>query len=634
MKSDTNDVQQMFQDRRQYRVPFYQRSYVWSKEEQWDPLWSDISDKADVRSGGQIPAPHFLGAIVLEPQPRPGLRGVETYNIIDGQQRLTTLQYFLAALLLATREAQLTATQPLIEGCVWNPNPDTMIQPEIERFKVWPTFRDRTPYRAAMNAESRGELRQLFPASFTQGATLKKIGIDHPPALEAIWFFGEQIDEWCQPDTSKPGTNSERLEWLTEAVLRDLKFVTIALEQDDDAQVIFETLNGRGAELNATDLVRNFIFMRADREDADGSALYDTLWTPFENATWTEELRRGRLKKPRLEWFVQTALQAELAEPVEIGRLYTHYRRYALSPIPPVKAEAQLRMLTKHADNYRQLTSPAAATETPIGRFGQRMSAWDTSAVHPLALRLATIGVGVDVQQRIFDDIVSYIVRRAMCGLTIKNYNNLFLQLLKRVPDASVTAEGFRQGLSSLKGETSRWPRDDEFRSSWLQEAAHSRLGDVARVRAVLAELENAKRSPRTEEPYVPSAAIDVDHILPDKWYEHWAMDDKTFVTPADAQTALYARFSPNEPDARTAAINRRERLKTTIGNLTLVHYGVNRSAQNREFEEKRKKLFAESNLHLNRDLMVATGWNEASIETRGQTLFALAREVWRAPMD
>jgi uncharacterized protein with ParB-like and HNH nuclease domain len=78
VKSDTNDVQQMFQDRRQYRVPFYQRSYVWSKEEQWEPLWSDISDKADVRSGGQTPAPHFLGAIVLEPQARPGLKGVET----------------------------------------------------------------------------------------------------------------------------------------------------------------------------------------------------------------------------------------------------------------------------------------------------------------------------------------------------------------------------------------------------------------------------------------------------------------------------------------------------------------------------------------------------------------------------
>jgi uncharacterized protein with ParB-like and HNH nuclease domain len=87
MRSETNDVQQIFQDRRQYRVPFYQRAYVWGKEEQWEPLWSDIRDKAEVRMAGATPTPHFLGAIVLEPQPRRGLRGVETYNIIDGQQR-------------------------------------------------------------------------------------------------------------------------------------------------------------------------------------------------------------------------------------------------------------------------------------------------------------------------------------------------------------------------------------------------------------------------------------------------------------------------------------------------------------------------------------------------------------------
>src|SRR5260370_1357719 len=120
-------------------IPFYQRAYVWSKEEQWEPLWSDIRDKAEARSNGQPPAPHFLGAIVLEPQERRGLRGVETYHIIDGQQRLTTLQYFLVAMAMAMREHAPSAVLTLIEACLWNPNPDTMEQPEIERFKVWPT---------------------------------------------------------------------------------------------------------------------------------------------------------------------------------------------------------------------------------------------------------------------------------------------------------------------------------------------------------------------------------------------------------------------------------------------------------------------------------------------------------------
>src|ERR1700730_6861181 len=178
MKSETVPVQQVFQDRRQYLVPFYQRAYVWNKDDQWEPLWNDIADKAETRAKGDIPPPHFLGAIVLEPQARRGLRGVETYHIIDGQQRLTTLQYFLAAIAMAARETNQSSLSPLIDGCVWNANPETMENAAIERFKVWPTFRDRVPYRTAMESQTRAELRGSFPASFTQSETLRKVGIE------------------------------------------------------------------------------------------------------------------------------------------------------------------------------------------------------------------------------------------------------------------------------------------------------------------------------------------------------------------------------------------------------------------------------------------------------------------------
>ena len=241
-------------------MPFYQRAYVWRKEEQWEPLWNDIRDKAEARLNGQLPAPHFLGAIVLEPQERRGLRGVETYHIIDGQQRLTTLQYFLAAMVMAIRDDDRSAILTLIKGCLWNPNPDTMEQPETERFKVWPTFRDREDYRLAMEADGRDDLRERFPSSFTQTDTLKRIGIDHPPVLEAIWFFNDQIETWLASTQNGNNDRGEWLETLAEAALRDLKLVAISLDKDDDAQVIFETLNGRGAELHATDLIRNFIF--------------------------------------------------------------------------------------------------------------------------------------------------------------------------------------------------------------------------------------------------------------------------------------------------------------------------------------------------------------------------------------
>ena len=115
MKSETIAVLQLFQDRRQYRVPFYQRAYVWNKEDQWERLWADIQDKAEGRISGTQPNPHFLGAAVLEPQPRRGLLGVEALHIIDGQQRLTTLQYVLAALAIVLRDTGPAALLSLVE---------------------------------------------------------------------------------------------------------------------------------------------------------------------------------------------------------------------------------------------------------------------------------------------------------------------------------------------------------------------------------------------------------------------------------------------------------------------------------------------------------------------------------------
>ena len=110
MKSETITIQNIFQDRRQYCVPFYQRAYVWTLRDQWEQLWDDIRDKAEVRCNKGKVTPHFLGAVVLDPQPREGLTGVDVLHIIDGQQRLTTLQFVLGSVLLTLRRAGLESS--------------------------------------------------------------------------------------------------------------------------------------------------------------------------------------------------------------------------------------------------------------------------------------------------------------------------------------------------------------------------------------------------------------------------------------------------------------------------------------------------------------------------------------------
>lgn len=137
MKSETITIQNIFQDRRQYCVPFYQRAYVWTLRDQWEQLWDDIRDKAEGRFNKGKVTPHFLGAVVLDPQPREGLVGVDVLHIIDGQQRLTTLQFVLGSVLLTLRRAGLENLMSVVTACARNGNPDTMRNPATEVFCVF-----------------------------------------------------------------------------------------------------------------------------------------------------------------------------------------------------------------------------------------------------------------------------------------------------------------------------------------------------------------------------------------------------------------------------------------------------------------------------------------------------------------
>jgi hypothetical protein len=629
MQAETISVQKLFQERRQYRVPFFQRPYVWNKEDQWERLWDDISDKGDIRAGGDQPSPHFLGAAVLEPQQRRGLVGVDSFHIIDGQQRLTTLQYFLAALAIVLRQENQTTLLSIVDGCLRNGNADTMLQPDVEVYKVWPTYRDRGNFQLAMNAATLDDLRERFPLSFTQSGGLKKIGVDHPPALEAIWYFASQLEQWISSE--EEGQKAQRLNAICEAVFRDLQLVSISLGEEDDAQVIFETLNGHGAQLHATDLIRNYVFMRADRDGVDGNVLFETLWSPFESAFWTEPQRRGRLLKPRMEWFIQTTLQADLGDEVEIGRLYVSYRRFAVSKGQIKKASEQLQVLDKYSTSYRQLVTGVG--DDAIARFGRRIASWDASTTHALALRIASAGLSAEAQNEMFDCIVSYLVRRAICGLPTKNYNNVFIHQLKKLATNELSPAALRKTLADSSAAASRWPSDEEFKNAWLTAQAYPSRLDAPRVKSVLAELEIGLRSERSEEP-LPGGLenLDVDHILPTSWFEFWSLPDGSKATASEAKEVSLAFLLGTPASEKLDAIGRRENAKATIGNLTLLHYGVNRSLQNREFAVKREKLFQESNLHLNRVLMRREHWDEAGIADRGQALFNVAVKLWRGP--
>lgn len=630
MDSDTITVQQLFQDRRQYCVPFYQRAYVWTLDEQWEQLWEDIRTKAEARLTNGKRMPHFLGAVVLEPQQREGLIGVEAYHIIDGQQRLTTLQYILGSVLLAINNLGLSPLIAVVSGCLKNANPETMRDPAIEQFKVWPTFRDRAHYRAALTAIDLAELTQRFQPHFTQAGDLRKIGMEHPPALAALWYFTHEFEKWIAETTAQP--SAARAEALVLAILRDLKFVSIVLDADDDAQIIFETLNGRGAQLHATDLIRNFVFMRADREKSDSEALYNNLWSDFESSYWADEQRRGRLKKPRLEWLIHSMLQAELREDVDLARIYHEYRGYATDENCPRTAEQQLLTLGRYGAHYKALTSGVG--ESPIAAFGRSIAAYDVTTMYPLALMIAASTATDEEKSEMYGDLVSFLVRRAVCGLTPKNYNNVFQGLLRQLGAAGINPPALRALMQASTGDISRWPSDAEFRNACLTASLYPGRLDAAKAKAMLAELERGLRNDgRPEEAFVGGLSqLDVDHILPQSWYTYWPLGDGSAVSAEQGEEIdllVRSGLPLTAPQQLTAA---RQAAVENLGNLTLLNLSVNRQAQHHAFAEKRDLLIANTNLRLNIPLIALTEWNEVAIAKRGNQLTDIAVRIWPGP--
>jgi hypothetical protein len=621
MKSETWTIQQVFQDRKQYKVPFYQRAYVWTLGEQWKLLWDDIKDKADERLTGTNPAPHFLGAIVVEPQDKFGLRGVDTLHIIDGQQRLTTLQYVLAGIRLATRELKIEDYDSYLAAVLDNPNPSTMANTDVEVFKVWPTFSDQKAFVEAMTTDKLATLQARFPAHFTQTNTFRRIGITHPPALDAIWNFAEWTMDWI-----KTSGGADAVEALVMAVLTDLKVVMIQLEKDDDAQVIFETLNGRGAKLDATDLIRNYLFMSVDSANEDSASLYEDNWKQFEEPTWKVGERRGRIVKPRLEWLIFSAIRAQSGQEGDLARLYVDFKNYAQGKT----TTQQLDMLSTCAKHYLQLIEGQGAL--PIARFGRRLQPFDTTTTHPLALRISIADLPDSEKTAIFNDIVSYVVRRAVCGLTTKNYNNWFMSMLRQWIKGPMTRVALKDLLaSSPNSPAARWPDDNEFSHALQTAPIYYGNLDPGRCRMLLTELESWLRlTKRTEEPTIPDLSnLDIDHILPRSWYGHWALSDGSKATLVEAQVAEQQELMGGALSGKNLAIRQRAKAIPSLGNLTLLNLSVNREAQNKSFQIKKNLLIANTVLNINGDLMARDSWDEKAIEARSKLLSEAATKLY-----
>src|SRR6476469_7427719 len=293
-------------------VPLFQRPYVWNEENQWEPLWNDVVRVAErlLKQPSGKHYPHFLGAVVLQQTPRQ-TGSMQERTIIDGQQRLTTLQLLLDALAAELHSVKALPPAMRLEPLVVNA--EHFRSKSEDEFKVWPTNRDRPAFNAVMGAEP--------PVDYDS------LGHRGERIVQAHRFFAEQAREWLLLDG--PQATLDRAA-VSETVVRELlQMVVIDLGADENAQEIFETLNARGAQLTAADLIKNLIFQRLLELGTNVEDAYQSRWKEFETGFWETEISVGRLRYPRSAIFFNHWLIARTGEEVVAREVFDRFKRYA-----------------------------------------------------------------------------------------------------------------------------------------------------------------------------------------------------------------------------------------------------------------------------------------------------------------
>lgn len=597
MDARTLSIKTIFGQDRRHVVPLYQRPYVWKRETQWEPLWADIRFVAERLTSGKTVRAHFLGAIVLD-QLRKPTGHLETRLVIDGQQRLTTIQLLLEAFCHICKQLGIERHHRALVKLTRNEDP--MSEDPDEEFKVWPTNVDREDFRRVMGAGSPEELRKAYRRRSAAGEIGQLIA-------DGYLFFHDVISGWLQ--SSEPGFE-ERLEALYTAVREYVRMVIIDLEQEDDAQVIFETLNARGTPLLPSDLVKNFLFHRAQLEGEALEPLHREYWHPFEDdrSYWQAEIGRGHAKRPRIDMFLQHYVTLKTGDEVPVARLYTAFREHAQDG-EGGGARAYLESLRTYAQVYRGFDRMERGT--PEALFFERLSAMETTTAYPFLMELFVAYASDPGEvQAILKDLESFLVRRMVCQLSTRAYNRLFIDLLGAIRGADGTPVSRVRGyLLSSEAETGRWPKDQEFHQAWIEIPLFAVLARP-RVRMLLEALERGLRTEKTENVQF-AEKLTIEHLLPQDWRKHWP---------------LPSGEPPEEAEAK------RHRVLHTIGNLTLLTKRLNPAVSNGPWEAKSREILMHSALALNRRLQESAEWNEEAIRERSIVLFDVARRTWPHP--
>jgi len=619
MKAIAVSLLALFETKMQVEVPLFQRQYVWSRERNWEPLWEDIARKFTDYLDGRKDAPiHFLGAMVLDLKQTPATH-VGKRQVIDGQQRLTTLQIFLAAFRDFCDEHECDDMAKECAGFTLNKG--MMADPDVDKFKVWPTQLDRAQFADVMCAGSRAELLKRHPLRKRPYARSYE---RRPLMVEAYFFFYEQFNEFFigvgdEHPLAADAPLAQRLDECFQALKSSLQVVEIDLEHGDDAQVIFETLNARGVPLLPADLLRNFIFLRAARRGEPQESLYKQFWARFDDPFWRVEVKQGRLLRPRSDLFLQHFLASRLTTDIPITHLFAEYKFWIERENPFFSVSDELACLARQGEDFRRIIAPVA--DDALFQLVKFIDAFDVRTCYPLLLAMLDAGIDDAELAAASKMLESFLCRRAICGLTTKNYNRVFLGLTRTLRREGITAANLEKQLRAQSGDSTEWPSDERVGEAWRAQHAYHLLNNP-KVVYILKHLNDTYLTKKNETMSV-EGALTVEHILPQQWLDKWKLPDGStgmnFIDLAKAPAG----------DIRAESTRNRNAILQTFGNLTILTQSLNSTVSNSQWAIKKPQLLKHSLLPINQQLHNVEVWDEAAILQRSNKLLARALKAW-----
>lgn len=523
-----------------FRIPVYQRNYDWS-EENCIRLLDDIRDIIDTDEK------HFLGTIVYMAIENHSVV-LHDYIIIDGQQRLTTTMIILKALYDFAKDQGNNIVMSDINDYLQNRNCT-----EEYKIKLKSIETDNEQFLALLNNSKMNK----------EGHIYKNYEICR-----------KYINSWLNAGIS--------LNQILKALTK-LEIVGIALKQnEDDPQIIFESLNSTGLELSNADLVRNFLLMNAPEQNR----LFKEYWLEIER-----ELRKNT-DYSNLNLFFSSYVVFKLNRPINEKYLYQSFVK--LFKTENFTHEDCLKELKNFADIFKNFISPEnTGYSQKIKRCLQSLKTLKQTTCFPFLLH-----VFYDYEEGVIDQdtlektlhfILVYLFRRSVCGIPTNSLRGLFAYLYARVFRVSENKSKYYESINKFLSTVFSGdiiPSETACYNALINGNLYKKS---ALCRFIMMEIENGD----SKEVLKDDKTLTIEHIMPQVLTVEW---QKSF-SEKDHETYLH-----------------------TLGNLTVT--GYNSELSNKSFKEKKDIIGEKSRaIVLNRDVLDKDSWTVENIKERSERL-------------